>query len=44
MTNQWQGVTGIGYCGGLQFKSSSKGVQIEWASTDVVYQTGWAGI
>jgi len=44
MTNQWQGVTGIGYCGGLQFKSSSQGVQIEWASTDVVYQTGWAGI
>jgi hypothetical protein len=44
MTNQWQGVTGIGYCGGLQFKSASSGVQIEWASTDVVYQTGWAGI
>jgi len=44
MTNQWQGITGIGYCGGLQFKSSSQGVQIEWASTDVVYQTGWAGI
>lgn len=44
MTNQWQGITGIGYCGGLQFKSASQGTQIEWASTDVVYQTGWAGI
>jgi len=44
ISNQWQGITGIGYCGSLQFKSISKGTAIEWASTDVVYQTGWAGI
>ena len=44
ITNNWQGITGIGYCGGIQMKSASSGIQIEWASTDVVYQTGWAGI
>ena len=44
ITNNWQGITGIGYCGSIQFKSSSAGLQIQWASTDIVYQTGWAGI
>lgn len=44
ITNNWQGITGIGYCGGIQLKSSSSGLQVEWAATDVVYQTGWAGI
>ena len=42
--NTWLGITGIGYCGGLQMKTASSGLQIQWASTDVVYQTGWAGI
>ncbi len=42
--NNWQGITGIGYCGAIQFQSASMGVQIQWASTDVVYQAGWAGI
>ena len=44
ITNNWQGVTGLGYCGSIQLKSASSGLQIEWASTDVVYQSGWAGI
>jgi hypothetical protein len=44
INNSWQGITGIGYCGAIQFKSASSGLQIEWAATDVVYQTGWAGI
>lgn len=44
ITNTWQGITGIGYCGALQFNSASSGLQIEWASTDVVFQTGWPGI
>ena len=42
--NTWIGITGIGYCGGLQFQSASSGLQIQWASTDVVYQLGWAGV
>ena len=44
ITNNWQGITGLGYCGSIQLKSASSGMQIEWASTDVVYQAGWAGI
>jgi hypothetical protein len=44
ITNSWQGITGIGYCGALQLKSASSGLQIEWAATDVVFQTGWAGV
>lgn len=44
ITNNWQGVTGIGYCCGVVFKSASSGLQIEWAATDVVFQGGWAGI
>jgi len=44
ITNNWLGITGIGYCIGLQVKTSSSTLQIQWAATDVVYQTGWAGI
>lgn len=44
ITNNWQGITGIGYCGGINLISKSQGIQIEWASTDVVFQVGWAGI
>jgi hypothetical protein len=44
VNNSWQGITGLGYCGALQFKTSSSATQIEWAATDVVFQTGWAGI
>lgn len=44
ITNNWQGITGIGYCGAVNLKSASQGIQIEWASTDMVYQQGWAGI
>ena len=44
ITNNWQGITGIGYCGGIRFKTASQGLQIEWAATDVVFQQGWAGI
>lgn len=44
ITNNWQGISGFGYCGGINLKSSSQGIQIQWASTDIVYQRGWAGI
>lgn len=40
----WQGVTGLGYCGAVSLQSTSSGIQIEWAATDVVYQAGWAGV
>ena len=44
ITNTWLGVTGIGYCAAIQFKSASQRLQIQWASTDVVYQSGWSGV
>ena len=44
ITNNQSGVTGLGYSGAISFTSSSKNLQIQWASTDVVYQIGWAGI
>lgn len=44
ITNNWQGITGIGYCGGLVFTTASQGLQLQWAATDIVYQPGWAGI
>jgi hypothetical protein len=44
ITNTWLGTTGIGYCASIQFKSASQRIQIQWASTDVVYQTGFAGV
>ena len=44
ISNNWQGITGIGYCGGLQMKTASSGLQLQWAATDVVFQTGWPGI
>jgi hypothetical protein len=44
LSSNWQGVTGIGYCAAPQFQTASSGIQISWASTDVVFQTGWAGI
>lgn len=44
VSNVWLGITGIGYCGGIQFKTLSSGIEVQWASTDIVYQQGWAGI
>lgn len=44
INSNWQGVSGIGYCAAPIFQTASMGVQIKWASTDVVFQAGWAGI
>lgn len=44
LNSSWQGVAGIGYCAGPLFSTASMGIQISWASTDIVFQTGWAGI
>jgi hypothetical protein len=37
---QWQGVTGIGYSGGISMSIASQGVDLHWASTDIVFETG----
>lgn len=44
VNNNWQGITGIGYCASLVMKTESINTQIEWPSTDIVFQSGWAGI
>jgi hypothetical protein len=44
ISNNQAGVTGVGYSGAIAFNSVSKNLQVQWASTDVVYQLGWAGI
>ena len=44
VSNNWQGITGIGYCASLIFTTASTQISIEWPSTDVVFQSGWAGI
>lgn len=43
-SNNWQGITGIGYCASVVLKTSSGNTQIQWPSTDIVFQTGWAGV
>lgn len=37
---QWQGVTGIGFSGGISMSIASQGVNLHWASTDIVFETG----
>lgn len=44
LNSNWQGIAGIGYCAAPQFQTASMGIQISWASTDIVFQAGWAGI
>ena len=38
--NEWQGVTGIGYCAGLNLSMVSKGIDVRWTSTDYVMERG----
>lgn len=40
VSNQWQGVTGIGYAGAPVFKSSSSGIQVQLVSSDIVLEPG----
>ncbi len=44
VNSTWQGVTGIGYCGAMQLKSASMGIQIRWASTDINFELGGPGM
>ena len=40
ITKSWQGVTGIGYSGGVSMKIASQGIDVHWASTDYVMERG----
>jgi hypothetical protein len=36
----WQGVNGVGYCGAPRVKSNAQGIQIQWVATDIVSEKG----
>lgn len=38
--NQWQGTTGVGYCGAPKVKATSSSISLFWVSTDIVYEQG----
>ena len=40
LSNSWQGVTGIGYSGGVRLDSSTNGIQLQWVATDIVMEPG----
>jgi hypothetical protein len=40
VTKNWQGATGLGNYLAPRLKAASQGIQIEWASTDIVYEPG----
>lgn len=40
ISKQWQGVTGIGYAGGIILNIASQDINVEWASTDYVMERG----
>ena len=40
LTKNWQGVTGLGFSGGIVMKIVSQGIDVHWASTDYVMERG----
>ena len=40
VSRQWQGVTGIGYAGGINLNIVSAGIDVHWVSTDYVMEKG----
>jgi hypothetical protein len=39
-TKFWQGVTGTGFAGSININVASQGIELHWASTDYVMETG----
>lgn len=40
LTKLWQGVTGIGYSGGIVMKVATQGIDVHWVSSDYVMERG----
>ena len=36
----WQGVTGVGYCGGLRMVTQTSNLSCRWQATDVLFEVG----
>lgn len=40
ISKDWQSITGIGISGGLNISTNMKGTNVQWISTDVIYEVG----
>ncbi len=40
LQKNWQGATGIGFCGAPILKVAANGIQVQWVATDVLWTTG----
>ena len=40
VSKYWQGVTGLGYAGGMYMNIASQGIEVHWPSTDYVMERG----
>lgn len=40
LSRLWQGAFGIGYCGAPNIATSTNSIELQWLSTDVVFETG----
>jgi hypothetical protein len=40
ISRNWQGVTGLGYAGGINLNMVSAGIDVHWLSTDYVMEKG----
>ncbi len=40
VSRQWQGATGLGYAIAPRLKVASKGIRVQWVSTDLVFERG----
>jgi len=38
LNNTWQGANGVGEWAGARIKVAARGVQVQWANTDLVYE------
>ena len=41
VTQQWQGINGIGKYAGPTLQSATNGIELHWAATRVVFEKGW---
>lgn len=40
LVRRWQGVTGVGYAGGVRIATSTQNISCKWESTDFSYESG----
>lgn len=40
VSRAWQGITGVGYCAAPRFQVAAMGIDVQWVSTDLVFEKG----